>query len=408
MIFLEEDIEFITFDDDIITKSDYREEIINKYIAANLDGMTKITDFTVGSEAYHVSDVMASFILEYRELIDSNYRMSMVHYAEGEFLDNFGDKDGIHRRGSSPSVGQVTFTRLDTTHNTKPIDIADGSQVATEDAISFIVDAHGEESITIEGGVDSITVDVICEQEGSYTNVEPNTITLVMGDLGSLVSVTNEEEFTDGEDIEEDDEYRARILLAPEEHPINSLAWYESMCLSLDSIHDVRAEKGQTQLDKDIIIYYNPINWEDTSIAESDLESLFTLKEYDIVGITRDYILAERVVMLPAEDDYLFAVLLKQNYTIDMVKADIVAKIEKFNSDAMIAVEFNPSSLASIIENEVEGVTSCRIVKANSDSYSEIVEPVSVDDNEVYQIDMSDINSRIVKIHFNIDIEVDD
>ena len=404
---VEEDIEFETFDNDIITKSDYREEIINKYIQANLDGMTKITDFTIGSEAFHVADVMASFILEHRELIDNNYRMSMVHYAEGEFLDNFGDKDGVHRRGSSPSVGQVTFTRLNTTQNENPIEIADGSQVATEDAISFIVDGDGE-NIIIEGGSNSVTVDAICEQEGSYTNVEANTITLVMGDLGSLVSVNNAEKFTEGEDIEDDEEYRARILLAPEEHPINGLAWYESMCLTLDSIHDVRAEKGQTQLDKDIIIYYNPTDWEDTSIAESDLESLFTMKEYDIVGITRDFILAEQVTMLPAEEDYLFAVLLEQNYTIGMVKEDIVNKIEQFNADAMIAVEFNPSSLASIIENEVEGITSCRIVKANSNSYTEIVEPISVDDNEVYQIDMTDINSRIVKIHFNIDIEVEE
>lgn len=404
---VEEDIEFETFDNDIITKSDYREEIINKYIQANLDGMTKITDFTIGSEAFHVADVMASYILEHRELIDSNYRMSMVHYAEGEFLDNFGDKNGVHRRGSSPSIGQVTFTRLNTTQNENPIEIADGSQIATEDAISFIVDGDGE-NIIIEGGSNSVTVNAICEQEGSYTNVEANTITLVMGDLGSLVSVNNAERFTGGEDIEDDDEYRARILLAPEEYPINGLAWYESMCLTLDSIHDVRAEKGQTQLDKDIIIYYNPIDWEDTTIAESDLESLFTMKEYDIVGITRDYILAEQVRMLPAEEDYLFAVLLEQNYTIAMVKDDIVNKIEQFNADAMIAVEFNPSSLASIIENEVEGVTSCRIVKANSNSYTEIVEPISVDDNEVYQIDMTDINSRIVKIHFNIDIEVEE
>ncbi len=404
---VEEDIEFETFDNDIITKSDYREEIINKYIQANLDGMTKITDFTIGSEAFHVADVMASYILEHRELIDSNYRMSMVHYAEGEFLDNFGDKNGVHRRGSSPSIGQVTFTRLNTTQNENPIEIADGSQIATEDAISFIVDGDGE-NIIIEGGSNSVTVNAICEQEGSYTNVEANTITLVMGDLGSLVSVNNAEKFTEGEDIEDDDEYRARILLAPEEYPINGLAWYESMCLTLTSIHDVRAEKGQTQLDKDIIIYYNPIDWEDTTIAESDLESLFSMKEYDIVGITRDYILAEQVTMLPAEEDYLFAVLLEQNYTIAMVKDDIVNKIEQFNTDAMIAVEFNPSSLASIIENEVEGVTSCRIVKANSNSYTEIVEPIAVDDNEVYQIDMTDINSRIVKIHFNIDIEVEE
>lgn len=403
----EEDIEFETFDNVVITKSDYREEIINKYISANLEGMTKITDFTIGSEAYHIANVIAEYLLEQRELIDSNYRMSMIHYAEGEFLDNFGDKDGVHRIGSSPSVGQVTFTRLDAVHNESPIEIADGSIVATEDAISFIVDGDGE-NIIMEGGANSVVCDVICEQEGSYTNVEPNTITLVMGELGNLVSVSNDVKFTQGADIEDDDAYRARILLAPYEEPVNSLAWYEKLCLTLESIHDVRAEKGETQLDADIIIYYNPTDWEDTTVAESDLEDLFAMKEYDIVGITRDYILAEQVTMLSSNEDYLFAVLLEQNYTLDMVKEDVANKIEQFNKDAMIGVEFNPSGLAAIIENEVNGVASCRIVKNNGESYSEIVEPVSVEDNEVYQVDMTNINSRIVKIQFNIDIEVDE
>ena len=180
---VEEDIEFITFDGDSITKSDYRDEIINKYISANLDGMTKITDFTIGSEAYHLADVMASFILEHREMIDTNYRMSMIHTAEGEFLDNFGDMAGVHRIASSPSVGEVTFTRLGTDTSTSIV-ISDGTQVSTEDAISFIVDNDGED-LVLESGVNTITANVICEQEGAYTNVLANTIVLVMGDLGS-------------------------------------------------------------------------------------------------------------------------------------------------------------------------------------------------------------------------------
>ena len=161
---VEEDTEFITFDGDTITKSDYRDEIINKYIQANIDGLTKITDFTIGSEAYHISDVMASLMLEHRELVDLNYRMSMIHTAEGEFLDNFGDPRGVHRIGSSPSTGSVTFTRL-SEDTSDPILIADGTQVATNDAISFIFDANGEDLI-MESGATTVTCDVICELEG--------------------------------------------------------------------------------------------------------------------------------------------------------------------------------------------------------------------------------------------------
>ncbi|HII09303.1 MAG TPA: hypothetical protein HA355_06880, partial [Methanosphaera sp.] len=83
---VEQDIEFVTFDGDTILKSDYRNELIDRYIQGRYDGLTKITDFTVGSEAYFLADLMAVLKLEHREDIDSNYRMCMIHYAEGEFL----------------------------------------------------------------------------------------------------------------------------------------------------------------------------------------------------------------------------------------------------------------------------------------------------------------------------------
>ena len=439
---VEEDIEFITFDGDSITKSDYRDEIINKYISANLDGMTKITDFSICSEAYHLADVMASFILEHREMIDTNYRMSMIHTAEGEFLDNFGDMAGVHRIASSPSVGEVTFTRLGTDIS-QSIVIADGTQVSTEDAISFIVDNDGED-LVLESGVNTITANVICEQEGAYTNVLENTIVLVMGDVGSLVSVTNTSAMTGGTDIEEDDDYRARILLSPYEVPAGSLKWYENTSLTAShydeeeskdvfSVHDVLVEKGETLLDADITITFHPIDWTDTTVREdinnynqsndyedpntytmlqarADLVDLFQMKEYDIVGVTMGFNLAEPRLVLEgdANVDYYFAVLLETNYTLDMVTGNIIDKINKFNDDSLIGIEFNPNSIASIIENEVTGVNSCRIVKKENDSYTEVVETEAMQTHQLYRIDTTDIENRIKLLHFNLDIELEE
>lgn len=406
---VEEDTAFITFDGDTITKSEIRTQIINMYIEASINERTKITDFTVGSEAYHLADVMATFILEHRELVDLNYRMSMIHTAEGEFLDNFGDMAGVHRIPSSSSTGEVTFTRL-STDTSSEITIADGSQVSTDDAISFIVDNDGVDLKLRSGMTKLENVKVICEQDGAYTNVEPHTVKLVMGDLGQLVSVDNDEAFTDGTDIEEDEDYRARILLSPYNVPAGTLKWYENICSELSSIHDVRVDKGLTQLDADVIITYNPVNWTDTSVAENDLHNTFSMKEYDVAGVTLDYVLCEKVYMLaPTQSvNYLFALLLELDYTLDMVKEEVITKINNFNTDSMISMEFNPSTLASIIENEVEGVQNCRIVKYENGSYTEIVEPVTIEDNELAQVDITNINDRIVKMQFNIDIEIEE
>ena len=231
-----------------------------------------------------------------------------------------------------------------------------------------------------------------------------------MGDLGNLVSCTNATAMTGGADIETDDDYRARILLSPYGVPTGTLAWYENVALTLDSIHDVKVSKGTTVGDADVNIIYNPVDWTATSAAETDLEQLFSMKEYDIVGVTIDYDLADRETVLANSGNYLFAVLVENNYTLANLKSSIVEKITQFNKDAMISVEFNPSTLASIIENEITGVNSCRIVQYDSvnQTYTEIVEPVSMDDSEVYQVDLTSINDRIVALRFNLDIELEE
>lgn len=405
---VEEDTEFITFDGVTISKSDYRDEIINKYIRANIDGLTKITDFSIGSEAYHISDVMASLMLEHRELTDLNYRMSMIHTAEGEFLDNFGDPAGVHRYGSSPSQGEVTFNRLNT-ESTNQIIIPDGLVVSTEDAISFVVDNDGE-NITMDSGVNNVTCNVLCEQEGAYTNVLPETVTLIMNDLASQLSVTNVSEMSGGRDIEGDDDYRSRILLSPFAVPAGTLGWYENVALTLESIHDVKVEKGLTQVEKDIKIIYNPVDWSDTSIALNDLTELFAMKEYDAAGVTLDFILCSPVPVLTGENVVYFALLLDINYTIDMVKDSVIEKINQFNDDALIEIEFNPGSLASIIENEIEGIDTCRIVEYDStnERYTEIVEPITLEENEKYVVDLTGIETRIREMRFNLDIGLEE
>lgn len=433
---VEEDTEFITFDGDTITKEEIRTEIIDKYVQARLEGLTKVTDFNVGSEAYHLADIMASYILEHREMIDDNYRMSMIHTAEGEFLDNFGDMVGVHRINSSGSTGTVTFTRLGT-DTSAPITLSEDITIATEDSISFLIDFDGE--ITIEAGQTMIEdIPVICEQEGAYTNVEANTITLVLGDAGSLVSVTNPSAMTGGTDIEEDDDYRLRILLSPYNVPMGTLDWYENLVLERlsETVHDVKCVKGATALDADILINFNPVDREDTvvrqdlneynedndyedtgtgemTVARQDLIELFGMREYDIVGTTRDYHLADFYpVLVPTLSvTYYFAVLLNENYSLNTVmKQAIYNKVVEFNKNALISVEFSPSSLASIIENEVEGVSSCRIVEydISSGSYSEVVEPVTVPDNQVYEVSLSDLMNRIRIMRFNLDIELEE
>lgn len=417
---VERDVEFITFDGDTITKSDYRNEVIDRYIQSNLDGLTKITDFNVGSEAYHLADLMAVLKLEHREDIDNNYRMSMIHYAEGEFLDNFGDMAGVHRIQSSPSLGEVTFTLAEALDDT--VTIPADTVVATDDAISFIL----TDNVNIYPGDLEGTGEVLCELEGEYTNVLPETVNIIISDLAvNGLSVTNADYFTDGADIEEDDDYRARILDAPGSAPTGGVRWFGLVCMDdeavASTVHDVIVRKNVTGFEEDVVIYYRCLDESDTVVldgvtvyhAYAELVGLFSQPEVDMVGVRLAFVAGEAMTVLPASDgdlEYYYAVVLDDDVQLSDVKDDIENTIIAYNDDATLGSIFNPDGLASEIE-DVEGVFRCRIVVYNStdDTYSEVTSNnyvVQCNDNEYPYVDLTDIDNRITEASFSIDLSI--
>ena len=420
---VEQDVEFITFDGDTITKSDYRNDIIDQYIQSNYDGLTKITDFNVGSEAYHLADIIASLMLEHREDIDNNYRMSMIHYAEGEFLDNFGDMAGVHREQSSPSVGEVTFT-LESARS-DIVTIPADTVVATDDAISFIL----TDDVVIMPGELTGNGEVLCEQDGEYTNVLPGTVNIIISDLSiNDISVTNEDYFSDGVDIEEDDDYRARILNSPGAAPTGSVQWYAQVAMDDEtvrtSVHDVLVFKNVGGYTEDLVLYFRALDESDTVVVDGvtvlkaykDLVDLFNEPVYDVVGISMAFVPGASKTVLPATDtiegdevEYLFAIVLDEDVLLEDILDDIESVITQFNSDANLGTEFSPDRLVIEIENNIEGVFRCRIVLHNidEDTYSEVTDNnyiVNCNSDEYYRVDTTDLDTRITEAAFTIDL----
>ena len=185
----EEDIEFTTLDGDDITKSDIRDEIQEMYLDANTEGYTKITDFSIGSEAYHLIDTIANLMLEHIEMSDDNAKQLLISTAEGEFLDSWGDRVGVHRGTASASEGVVTFSLPTGYASENTITIPVGTVVATDDAIGFTTETEVILDTTNLTG----TAEVISEEDGEYNNVLAGTIVHILSDsVPNIVTVTNE------------------------------------------------------------------------------------------------------------------------------------------------------------------------------------------------------------------------
>lgn len=417
------------FDGTVLEKDDVIDYLKSMYDQAFYNGLTKVTDFTEGSEAYHLLDTIASLFLEAREGIDDNYLMSMIHTQEGEFLDNTGDSLGIYRKAASPSTGYViiyynsTALTADailndgagTTCNLEDPVILNDLTVLTDDSISFLVDDSDENL----NGHKYIKLEAVCEYEGDYTNVLADTITIIENDLPPGVRVTNTA-FTGGTDIESDDDYRARILEHPNNSPTGSINWYKSIAFVdegvVSLVHDILPTKEGVSVDEDLLLIYNPIDKEEEEQSYSGgqsnitgsyypseyaLRQFFALDEYNIVGITLgyqkatpQYVLADTTITGYTINYTIYVNLNSAEYpeaTLSTVTPKVEAVITQFNKDANIYEEFNPANLSVLIE-EIPEVTDAIIYQKatkTSDSsvtWGVVTEPISMDVDEVYQV----------------------
>ena len=418
------------FDGTTLEKDDVIDYLKSKYDQAYYNGLTKVTDFTEGSEAYHLLDTIASLFLEAREDINDNYLMSMIHTQEGEFLDNTGDSLGVYRKAASPSTGYViiyynaTALTADailndgagTTCDLEDPVILEDLIVMTDDSISFTVD----DSDSTLNGKKFIKLEATCEYEGEYTNVLDDTITIIENDLPAGVRVTNTA-FTGGTDIESDDDYRARILEHPNNSPTGSINWYKTIAFVdegiVSLIHDIVPTKEGVSAEEDLLLIYNPINKDEEEQSytggqadisgtfypsEYALRQFFALDEYNIVGITLGYEKATPQYVLADESITGYDINYKVYVNIDTaeypeatlstVTPKVEAVISQFNLDANINHDFNPANLTVLIE-EIPEVTDAIIYqKATSTSdptsiiWGIVTEPISMDIDEVYQV----------------------
>lgn len=417
------------FDGTTLEKDDVIDYLKSKYDNAYYNGLTKVTDFNEGSEAYHLLDTIASLFLEAREDINDNYLMSMIHTQEGEFLDNTGDSLGIYRKPASPSTGYVVIYYNATALTADEI-LNDGEGtvcdledpviledlvVMTDDSISFIVD----DADSYLNGKKYIKLEATCEYEGEYTNVLEDTITIMENDLPAGVKVTNTA-FSGGTDIESDDDYRARILDHPNNSPTGSINWYKTIPFVdegvVNLVHDILPSKEGVSADEDLLLVYNPINKDETEEeyaggqadiigtfypSEYVLRQFFALDEYNIVGITLgyqkatpQYVLADTSITGYTINYKIYVNIDTEEYpeaTLSTVTPKVEAVINQFNEDANINQDFNPANLCVLIE-EIPEVTDAIIYqKATKTSDSSVTwgivtEPIEMDTDEVYQV----------------------
>lgn len=200
-------------------------------------GDSVLTDANVGSELRNLLESID--IGFYQNLFEINEygEQLFLRYASGNWLDEKAYDYGYTRRMGERASGNVTFTL-----STPPVTdytIIQGTQLLNKsNGLTYIL----VDSVTFSTSDTTATGFVIAEGTGTEYNCEANTITVfdTEQELRSDLRCTNMASFTNGEDVESDVSFRARILEGLRGGNFGSVGYYQSLCEELDNVHDVK------------------------------------------------------------------------------------------------------------------------------------------------------------------------
>ncbi len=178
-----------------------------------------LVDFTIGSLLRAITESNASVLQWLQQLIVTLLATTRASTSSGADLDSWMADFGFFRLSASFATGSVTYSRFTPTNSALiPIGAlvgsTDGSQqyAVTIDATNALYNATLG-GYLIPAGTASATVPVMASTAGAAGNALIGTVTVIVGSISGVDTVTNSAVFTNGIDPELDPAFRTRFVL---------------------------------------------------------------------------------------------------------------------------------------------------------------------------------------------------
>ncbi|WP_271024997.1 baseplate J/gp47 family protein [Rhizobium sp. RCAM05973] len=177
-----------------------------------------LIDFTIGSTLRSIVESNGGIGLWLQSLILQVLALTRAATSFGSDLDTWVADYGLTRLASTAAVGSVTYSRFTPTMSAL---IPIGSRVQTSDFTqTFVVtvDTSNPAYSATSGGyiipatVSSVTVPVAAQNASSGSNVQPNTVSVILNSIIGVDTVNNSAAFTGGTDGESDGALRVRFV----------------------------------------------------------------------------------------------------------------------------------------------------------------------------------------------------
>jgi len=193
--------------------------LVSDQVTAMQASAAGLVDLAIGSILRAVAESNSGVAMWIQQLIVNLLVTTRAATCSGDDLDSWMADFSFTRLSAVQSTGPVTFSRFTATNQAlipvgSEVTTTDGTQAytVTTDTTNSAYDST-QLGYVIAAGVSSLTVPVQANTAGAAGNAQAGTITVISGSIQYVDTVTNSTTFTNGEDAETDDAFRARFVL---------------------------------------------------------------------------------------------------------------------------------------------------------------------------------------------------
>lgn len=184
------------------------EEAIHERMLSNFQDVSTLE----GDFIYDATRPIAEEITQLKQLgLQNNLKIAFPQTSYGEYLEWLGECKGVFKNQPTKSVGMVTFTGVQGTIIAKGTVV---TTVATDEKQSIEFELLETKTI---GENETVDIKAECRETGTIGNVSKGSISVLLGSINGIKSVTNKEDFKGGTDIEDEEHFRERVLVAEQE-----------------------------------------------------------------------------------------------------------------------------------------------------------------------------------------------
>lgn len=183
--------------------------------------------------------ILAWRLTEISQQMEQVYYSSFYSTATDSALDRLGANIGVPRKVARPAHTDIKI-QTDGQYL-----IQAGEQFETEDGIVFDLTQDVVTTQSTDGNWYGIGT-VESEETGTMNNVEANTITVISNPDDNILSVTNPEKASDGQDDEDDESYRNRLIMENAAKPGPTENGIKSALSNLAGVREVSIVSNDT------------------------------------------------------------------------------------------------------------------------------------------------------------------